>query len=386
MQLPATCVEYALGKGAGIGTAGVVAGLTAVIVLGALLTLIGLFRRRDDARLHDDLKALGSRLDALADRIETSTRPHGEAGAGLDDAIGSTIDLDEVLGRTLSATGALPGVDGSEIEVVTESGALRREVRGIAATEESRPVGGPPDGRAYRSTRVAYTYDDNDPGAIRSSLAVPLRGEHEIGTLTVYSRLEGAFTDETLETLTAVARRAAPAVANAVRHRAVEQLAVTDELTKLLNRRGYDLALEREIAVARRANRPLALLICDLDHFKTINETHELPGGDAVLAAFADAIRAAIRTTDIACRRGGEEFAIILPETSCAQAVRAYNRLRAVVAGTDFPFVETLTFSAGLADLRGGDDRVEVDARAARAEGQAKTLGRDRLETDCLGA
>jgi len=376
-----------VGKGDGIATAGLVAGLTAVIVLGALLALIGLFRRRrDDVRLHGDLEALGWRLDALANRIETSTRRHGERDAGLGDAIGSTIDLGEVLRRTLAATGALPGVDGSEIEVATESGALQREVRGLAVPEESRPVGGPPDGRAYRSTRVAYTYDDNDPGAIRSSLTVPLRGEHEVGTLTVYSHLEGAFADETLETLTAVAQRAAPAVANAVRHRAVEQLAVTDELTKLLNRRGYDQALEREIAVARRASRPLALLICDIDHFKTVNETHELPGGDAVLAAFGDAVRAAIRTTDIACRRGGEEFAIILPETSCAQAVQAYNRLRAVVAATEFPFVETLRFSAGLADLRGGDDRAEIDARAAQAEGRAKALGRDRLEKDCLGA
>jgi diguanylate cyclase (GGDEF)-like protein len=355
----------------------------AVIVLGAL---IGLIRRRDAARLQGDLEAIGSRLDALAGGIEASTRRHGESGAELGEAIGSTLDLDEVMGRTLSAAGALPGADGCAVEVVEHNGALQRKVWGIAATAESRPVGGPPDGRAYGSTRVAYTYEGNDPGAIRSSLSVPLRGEHEIGTLTVYSRLDGAFSDETLGALEAVARRAGPALANAIRHRAVEQLAVTDELTRLLNRRGYDQALEREIALARRTNRSLALLVCDLDHFKEVNERHELPGGDAVLAAFADAIRAAIRTTDIACRRGGEEFAIILPETSCAQAVRAYNRLRAVVAGTEFPFVGTLTFSAGLADLRGGDDPTAVDARAAQAEGRAKTSGRDRLETDCLGA
>ena len=292
-----------------------------------------------------------------------------------------------MLRRTLAATGAVPAVDGSEVEVVTDAGARIREARGMAPAEGGvRPVSGPPDGRPYRSATVTYGYEpgSDDPDAVRSALAVPLQGERELGSLTVYSRLEHAFGDEAAETLTAVARRAAPAVANALRHLAVQELSITDELTGLLNRRGYDQALERELALARRANRPLALLIIDLDHFSEVNNRFGLPAGDATLATFADCLRAAVRTTDIACRRGGEEFAIVLPETTCHQGVLAYNRLRAVVAGTLFPHGETLTFSAGLSDLRAGDARADLDARAAAAEAVAKRLGRDRLSADCL--
>jgi len=358
-------------------------------VIGALLALTGVFgRRRDDVLLRGELESLGTRLDGLAERIETSVRRPIDLEAGLGDAIGSTIDLGEVMRRTLAAMGALPAVDGGEVEVIAESGTRVREARGVAPEEGGvRPVCGPPDGRAYRSAAVAYAYEPgtDDPDAIRSALAVPLQSERELGTLTVYSRLERAFGSEAVETLTAVAHRATPAVANALRHRAVQELSITDELTGLLNRRGYDQALERELALARRTNRPLALLIIDLDHFSDINNAYGLPAGDAVLATFADCVRAALRTTDIACRRGGEEFAIILPETTCQQGVLAYNRLRAVVAGTPFPHVEALTFSAGLSDLRAGDRRADLDARAAAAEATAKRLGRNQLSADCLG-
>jgi len=359
-----------------------------VIVLGALLVLVVAERRQGDARLHGELASLGSRLDGLADQIESTTKRSGGLDAGLGEAIGSTVELGEVLRRTLAAMGAVAAVDGREVEVRAEDGALVREARGVTpASDEQRSVGGPPGGRPYRSATVSFAYeqDEDEPDVVRSALAVPLQGERELGTLRVYSRLELAFGEEAVDTLTALARRAAPAVANALRHRAVQELSITDELTGLLNRRGYDHALERELALARRASRPLALLIVDLDDFSAVNNEFGLPVGDAVLVAFAECVRAAVRTTDIACRRGGEEFAIILPETACQQGVLAYNRLRAVVAGSPFPHGQPLTFSAGLSDLRDGDAVPDLDGRAAAAEGTAKRLGKDRLSADCLG-
>jgi len=357
-------------------------------VLGVLATLIGAVRRRRrcDAHLHDELGMLGERLDTLVERIERSTRRSADLDAGLGDAIGSTIDLGEVLRRTLAATGAVRAVDGSEIEVVAEDGERLRESKGAAVNDRGRPVGGPPDGRAFRSATIAFDYEGTAPDAIRSALSVPLQAERELGLLTVYSSIEAAFGADAVETLSAVARRATPAVANALRHRAVERLAVTDELTGLLNRRGYDRALEREILVARRTGRPLALMIIDLDLFSRVNNDYGLPAGDAVLVTFAECLRTAVRAADIACRRGGEEFAIVLPETNCQQGVLAYNRLRAVVAGTEFPYVGTITFSAGLSDLRDADTAADVDQRAAEGEQRAKQQGRDQLQIDCLEA
>lgn len=357
-----------------------------VIALVALLALVAASRRgRGDVRLHDELDELGERLELLAERIDAAARRPAALDAGLGEAIGSTIDLGEVMRRTLAATGAVPGVDGGEIEVVTESGAVVREVRGLSRAEGARLVGGPPDARPYGAAVVAYSYADDDAGAIRSALAVPLGEERELGTLVVYSRLDWAFEGEAIETLKTLSRRATPAVANAIRHRAMAELSITDELTGLLNRRGYNQALEREIAVARRSRRPLALIIADLDFFSRVNNEFGLPAGDAVLAQFAQCLVSAVRVTDIPCRRGGEEFAIILPDTTCEQGLSAYNRIRGFVAATEFALVGPMTFSAGLTDLRDGDTHADVDARASDQEKNAKATGRDQLQVDCLG-
>ena len=372
------------GKGDGVATAVVVAALAAVIVLGAL-ALSGVFwRGRDEPRLLVELEELGWQLETLAGKIDSAVHRPGTVAAGLGEAIGSTIELDEVLRRTLAAAGALPAVDGSEIIVPLPEGGTAREARGVVPTERRAPHVGPPEGHPYRSALVSYTYAEPSPDDLHSALTVPVaRGT---GTLSVYSRLPNSFDDEAVLTLEAVAHRAESAIENAIRYIEMERLTVTDSLTGLLNRRGYDASLEREVAISRRTARPLALMIVDIDYFSRVNQEHDLPGGDAVLVAFAACIRSAMRATDIACRRGGEEFAIVLPETTCEQAVAAYERLRLTVAATPFPYVETLTFSAGISDLRAGDAPREIDARASAAEGRSKVEGRNRLSLDCLAS
>ena len=370
------------GKGEGIATAVVVAALAAVIVLGAL-ALSGVFwRGRDEPRLLVELEELGSQLETLAGKIDSAVHP-GMVAVGLGEAIGSTIELDEVLRRTLAAAGALPAVDGSEIIVPLPEGGTAREARGVVPTERRAPHVGLPEGHPYRSALVSYAYVEPSPDDLHSALTVPVaRGT---GTLSVYSRLPNSFDEEAVLTLETVARRAESAIENAIRYIEMERLTVTDSLTGLLNRRGYDASLDREVAISRRTGRPLALMIVDIDHFSRVNQEHDLPGGDAVLVAFAACIRSAMRATDIACRRGGEEFAIVLPETTCDQAVAAYERLRLTVAATPFPYVETLTFSAGISDLRADDAPREIDGRASAAEGRSKAEGRNRLSLDCLG-
>src|SRR5699024_2186500 len=94
-----------------------------------------------------------------------------------------------------------------------------------------------------------------------------------------------------------------------------------DPLTGLFNRRYLDETLRRELARAVRGNKPLAVVMLDLDHFKRINDEHGHDAGDAVLRAVAQQLKASVRASDVACRYGGEEFALILPDCSKADAV-----------------------------------------------------------------
>lgn len=117
----------------------------------------------------------------------------------------------------------------------------------------------------------------------------------------------------------------------------LEELVKSDPLTGLLNRRGLDAVLTREVAVARRNNAELIAILVDLDNFKAINETYGHAGGDAVLRAVADAMRETLRTSDWVGRIGGDEFMIFLPGTSLENGIHAAERIRIAVANKVIP-------------------------------------------------
>ncbi len=108
----------------------------------------------------------------------------------------------------------------------------------------------------------------------------------------------------------------------------------TDELTRLFNFRYFNQALSLEMERTRRSGQPTCLIMCDLDHFKSINDVHGHEVGNIVLSHVADLIRKTIRRLDIPCRYGGEEFTLILPDTTLEQGVRFANRLRKVMEKT----------------------------------------------------
>jgi diguanylate cyclase (GGDEF)-like protein len=176
-----------------------------------------------------------------------------------------------------------------------------------------------------------------------------------------------------------LAKRAGPAIENARRFREARQLADLDALTGLHNRRYFHETLAREVARAQRYGRQLALIVFDLDDFKAINDQIGHLSGDAVLAETAERVRDVVRSADIACRVGGDEFAVILPESSTADADQLYHRLRGAVSSRPVGQAGRLFLSAGIADLLADDGPTSFFERADGALYRAKELGKGQV-------
>ncbi len=159
----------------------------------------------------------------------------------------------------------------------------------------------------------------------------------------------------------------------------IRELAQVDELTRLSNRRHVLETLAAEQARAQRSGEALSVVLVDLDHFKVINDRHGHAAGDAVLSAFAGALRAGLRDPDAAGRWGGEEFLLLMPRTSAADAAAITDRLREAVAQLPFDHVEPglrISFSAGVAECGAGEAGDAAIERADRAMYLAKQAGR----------
>jgi diguanylate cyclase (GGDEF)-like protein len=173
-------------------------------------------------------------------------------------------------------------------------------------------------------------------------------------------------------------RRSGPAIANARRFAEAREQAELDSLTGLLNRRLFYEFLSREIARAQRYERFVSLIVIDLDDFKRINDRIGHLGGDAVLAEVAHRIRGVVRATDIACRVGGDEFAVILPESSREDAELLADRIGVAIRAQKIDKVGVLKISAGVAELRQDDTAADLFKRADHALYRAKHAGKAR--------
>ncbi|HYM91696.1 MAG TPA: sensor domain-containing diguanylate cyclase [bacterium] len=187
---------------------------------------------------------------------------------------------------------------------------------------------------------------------IRSGIYAPLSvGRRPIGVLSAHREQVGAFTQLDLDLLTVVARYLTGAIEVARLHEQLKELAATDALTGLANRRSFLTRLLSEIARARRAERCVSIAIIDLDGFKVINDACGHAKGDETLIQVAEAIARNVRTSDLAARFGGDEFVLLLPETTAGQAGEILGRL----SGLKVPLSEpdgpchTLNFSWGIA-------------------------------------
>ena len=358
------------------------------VALAATLLVVAVFAlgRRSAGSAETKLNAVAAQIDKrmqtmvqeLSDALERAQEENRRSRVLGD--LGATIDLEEVVTRTLAAAGTMRGVDavvvtvGSGDEVFTAAS-------GLGPGEPAGAIAGPPDGSQPRSIAVEYEYGPGEPAdssSIRAGLAVPLANQGEqLGYVSAYSRSgRDALGPSGAAELEEVALRAGPAIDNARRFREARQLADLDALTGLHNRRYFHDTLAREVARAQRYGRSLALVIFDLDDFKAINDRIGHLAGDGVLAEAAERIRDVVRSADVACRVGGDEFAVILPESSMKDADRLYKRLEQALSTRPIAQAGRLHLSAGVTELRPDDDAISFFERADEALYRAKGEGK----------
>ncbi len=223
-----------------------------------------------------------------------------------------------------------------------------------------------------------------------SYMIAPLVQDHDVvGVICVTDRFEhGPFRDEDLAYLQAFAETAAQAVFNGLQYRAADELATIDELTQLFNRRYFNRVLPQEVVRSLRYKHDLTLAMIDVDHFKQYNDSMGHQAGDRALAAVSRVLSESFREADIVVRYGGEEFVVIMPETSRKEGngVGFVHRARESVQDLGLEFEgpqgrkRVLTISGGVATLpaqaKSWEELVEL---ADRALFRAKEAGRNTI-------
>jgi len=218
---------------------------------------------------------------------------------------------------------------------------------------------------------------------VHTQLCVPLLAQGSVlGTLVLLD--DAAIAAETRTAAIAAAEQISLAIANLRLQETLRTQSLRDPLTGLFNRRYLEVSLARDLTRAIRRSQPLAVLMLDVDHFKRFNDTHGHDAGDALLTQFGELLMTSIRTEDVACRYGGEEFTIILQEADAALALdRAEDICRAVrtlKVGYRNQDVGPVTLSIGIASYpQHGDAPDQLLRRADRALYVAKETGRDRV-------
>ncbi|MFH1460470.1 MAG: diguanylate cyclase [Candidatus Omnitrophota bacterium] len=223
----------------------------------------------------------------------------------------------------------------------------------------------------------------------KSLLCIPLKvKDNVLGVINIADKIvphqENTFTEEDLKFLAVVCNYAAIAIENAQLYGEVKNLAITDGLTSLFNHRYFQTHLGSEVSRVQRYPHPLSLIMFDIDSFKQFNDTYGHPMGDAVLSQIAKVIKSKVRKVDIPCRYGGEEFAIILPETKLSEAVIVAEKIRKSVEELRFDVgkgtqKKKMTLSGGVAGFKSGMSKEEFVQNADESLYEAKDKGKNRI-------
>jgi diguanylate cyclase (GGDEF)-like protein len=229
----------------------------------------------------------------------------------------------------------------------------------------------------------APVFGDVGLKGIASLKILPLdAGDGALGALVIGARRPHAYRREAVQQLEVVAMHAGQSLERARLFDATERLATTDGLTGLVNHRTFQERLDAHLAASQRYGKKLSLILTDIDHFKSVNDTYGHPMGDKVLKGIARTLAREARATDVVARYGGEEFAIVMPETDTAGALVIAERIRERVAELSFDTEQgplKVTLSLGIASVP--DDAARKADLIERADGclyHAKRHGRNQ--------
>lgn len=244
-------------------------------------------------------------------------------------------------------------------------------------------------GRALNSGKTAIDHNVGAAGDYvsfeqgnRSRMSIPLISfGQSLGVLVLDSTQPNAFQATEQRTLESVADICATAIQNAWHVERVRQLAYIDGLTGIFNRRFFELRIAEEIERAKRFNTKLAVIMIDIDQFKRLNDEFGHLLGDEVLRQVSSIFSQHLRRIDVVCRFGGEEFSVLLPQTSPEQALQVAEKLRRMVESWQFPGVpRPVTISAGASTFpEHGMSRDELVKAADRGLYAAKQSGRNKV-------
>ena len=326
---------------------------------------------------------LAGELSGALERAELESRRNRLFGE-----LGGSIDLEELMDRVLDAALEIPGIEAAMMVVERQDGAPAIVTRGMSADESARPPTSGVAGSLPGTITVSYRYgrdrDDVDADLIRGGAFIPLMGRElrPVGTLSLFWRAaDHEPSSEEIDQAEHLAASCISAVENARRYGEARKLAETDALTGLFNQRYFQETLRREVTRAHRYQRKLTLIVFDLDDFKSINDQVGHLAGDRVLAQAADRLREAVRSVDVASRIGGDEFAVIMPESSADDGEQLFRRVHNSMRGTALgPDEQRLRLSGGIAELLHGDTPASLFERADAALYRAKELGKDRAD------
>jgi two-component system cell cycle response regulator len=340
-------------------------------------------------------------------RLERSQREHHvlyHASAALGAAVNEQAVLDAALGAAAQIVGydfaAVSQYDGQtrqhSIKRAIGEGAAElshfsfRDNTSLTAMAVHNRHYLPYRGDFDCQSQIVYTRNRNLSG-MQSLLILPLVvREAAIGTLALAARRRDAFGPEVRPALQLLANQLAVALSNAASVARLEELATTDGLTGCFNKRYFNDELKARLQAAQRFGRKLSLIIVDLDHFKTVNDTYGHHTGDVVIQELGQILRRLKRETDVVARFGGEEFCLLCEETTSEGAFLLAERVRQELEHTAFETEQgslRVTASLGLATYpEHGKDKQALFAAADRALYAAKHNGRNQVSTPVVAA